>query len=122
MSPKRLFKSFKYALRGVGHLWRSEQNFRIQIIAGVLAIAAAWSFPLEVWQRITIVLLVSMVLILEIINSVIERLVDVLKSRIHPSVRDMKDMMAAAVLLSSFVALVIGGIILYPYIVQLWMK
>ena len=122
MSPKRLFKSFKYALRGFGHLWRSEQNFRIQIIAGVLAIAAAWSFPLEVWQRITIVLLVSMVLILEIINSVIERLVDVLKSRIHPSVRDMKDMMAAAVLLSSFVALVIGGIILYPYIVQLWMK
>ncbi|HBL39097.1 TPA: diacylglycerol kinase [Candidatus Uhrbacteria bacterium] len=122
MSLTQLLKSFRYAFRGFGHLWRSEQNFRLQVLAGALALAAAWILPLLVWQRITIVLLVAMVLVLEIINSVIERLADVLKSRIHPSVRDMKDMMATAVLLASFVALLIGGIILYPYLVQLWME
>lgn len=120
MNVNQLFKSFRYAVRGFGHLWRSEQNFRIQIFAGAVALAAAWFFPLSTWQRITIVLLVAMVLVLEIINSVIERLADVLKSRLHPSVRDMKDMMATAVLLASLVALIIGVIILYPFVVQLW--
>ena len=116
MKPKVFLKSIKYAGRGFAHLWKSEQNFRIQIIVGAIALILACYFPFEIWQRIIIILLVALVLILEIINSVFERLVDVLKSRIHPSVRDMKDMMATAVLIASVVALVIGVLLFYPMI------
>ncbi|KKW34809.1 MAG: diacylglycerol kinase [Candidatus Giovannonibacteria bacterium GW2011_GWA2_53_7] len=115
MNLKMLIKSFRYALRGFASMWRGEQNFRLQIFGGIVVFMLAWIFPLETWQRITLFLLVAMVLILEIINSVVERLADVIKSRIHPSIREMKDMMASAVLIASFVALVVGGIILYPY-------
>ncbi|KKW34433.1 MAG: diacylglycerol kinase [Candidatus Giovannonibacteria bacterium GW2011_GWA2_53_7] len=114
MSVKAFLKSIRYALRGTGSLWRSEQNFRIQVLAGVIVLVLMTLLPLETWERILLLLLVASVLVLEAINSVIERLVDVLKSRIHPSVRDMKDIMAATVLFASVLAAVIGAMILLP--------
>ncbi len=108
----------KYAVRGFKQLWKSEQNFRLQVVAGFVVLLAAWYFPFEAWERVTLILLVTMVLILEAVNSVFERLVDVLKSRVHPSVRDMKDIMAAAVLIASIVSLVIGVMLFYPVILE----
>jgi len=55
------------------------------------------------------------VLILELINTVVERVVDILKPRIHPYARLIKDLMAAVVLISSIVAVIVGIIIFYPY-------
>lgn len=112
------FVSVQHALRGIGVVLRSERHFRFQTLAGVVVLGLAFGLPLEVWQRVTLVLLVVMVLVLEMINSVVERLADVLKPRVHPSVRDMKDMMAGTVLLAAFTALVVGIMILYPYLVQ----
>lgn len=121
MSFKLFSKSVHYALRGLVHVWKSEQNFRVQTFLGIGVFVVMWMVPLETWQRIILCLLIAMVLILEIVNSVFERLIDVLKSRIHPSVRDMKDMMAAAVLMASVVAGIVGGLILYPTLSSLWM-
>ncbi|MBI2484838.1 diacylglycerol kinase [Candidatus Uhrbacteria bacterium] len=111
-----LGKSIFAAIRGAAHVWRSEQNFRIQIFAGLLAIVLAVMARLELWKLITIILLVAMVLILEVVNSVFERLLDLIKSRLHPSVRDMKDMLAAAVLLASLTALGIGVVFFLPWL------
>ena len=95
-------------------MWRSEQNFRIQIMVGILAIMLAVLVHLETWRIVAVILLVAMVLVLEVLNSVFERLLDVIKARLHPSVRDMKDMLAAAVLLASLTALVIGIVFFFP--------
>jgi len=56
------------------------------------------------------------VLIMELINTVFERVVDILKPRIHPYARVIKDLMAATVLITSIVAVIVGVIIFYPYI------
>ena len=71
---------------------------------------AIW-FRVNVFEWIVLLLLIGLVLTLELINSVFERIVDTFKPRIHPIVRDIKDIMAATVLLMSLVALVIGVMI-----------
>jgi diacylglycerol kinase len=62
------------------------------------------------------------VLVLEIINSIFERIVDVYKPRLNPYVRDIKDMMAAAVLIASLGAAIIGLMIFIPYLMDFWIK
>lgn len=117
MNFSLFFRSIGHALHGARSLWRNEQNIRIQVFVGLLAIVLSFVFPLEVWKRIIVVLLVGMVLAIEAINSVFERIVDLVKPRLHPSVQDMKDIMAAAVLMVSAAALLIGMVIFLPYII-----
>ena len=57
-------------------------------------------------------------LVMELINTVFERVVDILKPRVHPYARLIKDLMAATVLITSIVAVVVGIIIFYPYIIN----
>jgi diacylglycerol kinase len=60
-------------------------------------------------------LIIMWVLITELTNTVVERVVDILKPRIHPYARLVKDIMAAVVLISAVMAVVVGVIIFYPY-------
>ncbi|TSC84632.1 MAG: diacylglycerol kinase [Parcubacteria group bacterium Gr01-1014_13] len=119
MSLRRLLKSFVDAIRGLKHVFKSEQNFRIQVLVGFLVLAAAVYFPLRSWEVILIVLLVLLVLLVEILNTVFEYFSDLLKPRLHHYVGVIKDVMAGAVLLTSLVATVVGIIIFYPYLENL---
>jgi diacylglycerol kinase len=115
----RLAKSFVYAGRGLKHVFKSEQNFRIQIISGLIVLVAACVLPLQTWERILVMLLVLLVLLVEILNTVFEYVTDLLKPRLHHYVYVIKDIMAGAVLLTSFVALVVGFVIFFPYLENL---
>ena len=57
---------------------------------------------------------------MELVNSAVERVTDVLKPRINTYVKEIKDIMAAAVMLSSFTAIIIGLIIFIPYLLNLF--
>ena len=92
-------------------VFHSEQSFRLQSLAAVVIVLLAIWFRVNAFEWIVLLLMIGLVLTLELINSVFERIVDTFKPRIHPIVRDIKDIMAATVLLMSLVALVIGVII-----------
>ncbi|HBU27760.1 TPA: diacylglycerol kinase [Candidatus Uhrbacteria bacterium] len=114
------FSSISHALRGVYVVFRDERNFRIQTISAVLVLCAATLLQVRVWEYVLLLLLSSAVLILELFNSVIERMADGLKPRLQPIVRDIKDLMAGAVLLTAITAGIVGVIIFLPYAVQLF--
>lgn len=120
ISAKQLKQSVTHAFRGVRLVLRNEQNFRIQMIIGGIAILFGLFFRINANQFIVVLLLVMAVLTLEMINSIFERIVDTFKPRIHPAVRDIKDIMAGAVLISSFLAAIIGITIFWPYVVGLF--
>lgn len=120
MSLRRLMNSFVDAIRGLRHVFKSEQNFRIQVLVGFLVLAAAIYLPLRNWEVVLIILLVLLVLLVEILNTVFEYFSDLLKPRLHHYVRVIKDVMAGAVLITSAVAMVIGTIIFYPYLESLF--
>ena len=115
---KNLIKSFSHAWRGVKTLFKTEQSFRLQIFAAVLAVIFLGFLPVSFFEVVIILLLIVLVLVLEMINSIFERLVDTFKPRIHPVVGEIKDIMAAAVLLSSFFAAVIGVVIFLPHLLN----
>ena len=113
---KQLKQSFGFALHGLQTVFRFEQSFRLQCVAGIVVILFSFFLRISRNEFIIIMLLIAAVLTLEVINSIFERLVDAFKPRIHPLVKEVKDMMAAAVLLTSLFALVIGVLIFYPYV------
>src|SRR3989338_10703732 len=101
----RLIKSFSHALRGVCVVFKTEQSFRIQTGIAFLVLLLALFFHIQAFEWIILLLLVGSVLSLELINSIFERIVDTFKPRIHPVVKDIKDIMAGAVLLGSLLSL-----------------
>ena len=115
----RLVKSFSHAIRGVCVVFHSEQSFRIQTVIAVWVFILALFFHIRAFEWIILLLLVGSVLILELINSILERIVDAFKPRIHPVVKDIKDMMAGVVLLGSVISFFIGMTIFLPYVLKL---
>jgi len=116
---KRLFKSFKYAFSGMSKLIEKEQNFRIHMIVGIVVILFGIYFQLKQWEWVVVILMIALVLSFEILNTVFERLTDMLKPRVHQYVKEIKDVMSAAVLIAAFTSVVIGLIIFMPYLLGL---
>lgn len=115
LSIRRLLKSFHYASRGIGIAWQYEQSFRIQTLAALVVVFLIFWLAVPLWQAVALLLLIILVLTLELINSILERFVDVFKPRIHPMVQEIKDLMAGAVLIASVGALIVGFLIFAPY-------
>lgn len=112
----RLFKSFSYAFKGLFKTWREEQNLQIQTILSLIMIILGAYFKISLLEWALLVLIISLVLVAEIANSAVERITDVLRPRINSYVKEIKDIMAAGVLLSSLAAIIIGLIIFFPYL------
>lgn len=120
ISLKRLLHSFIDAARGLYFTFKNEQNFRVQILISAGVVAAMIYFPLKSWERILVVLMIIMVLTMELLNTALEYYADLLKPRLHHYVRVVKDIMAAAVLLTALGSLIIGIIIFYPHLINLF--
>ena len=111
----RLKKSFSHAFDGLAYAIRRERNFRIELLVGVVVLGMIFVLKVKNWEAILLILMIMWVLILELINTVLERIVDMLKPKVHPYSKLIKDVMAAVVLISAFVAVIVGIIIFYPY-------
>jgi diacylglycerol kinase len=117
---KRLFKSFGYAGKGLAKTWREEQNLHIHTLAGLVAIGFGVYFQIDRLEWLILVITILLVLLMEIVNSAVERVTDVLKPRIHGYVKEIKDIMAAAVLLASLGAVIVGLLIFGPRILGIF--
>lgn len=113
----RLSRSFFYAIKGIIFAIRNEKNFQIEILVGIIVVFAMFFFPLSGSERSLILLSIALVLTLELANTALERVMDILKPRVHPYARVIKDVMAGAVLLATLSAVAIGLVIFIPYIV-----
>ncbi len=114
-SLKKLARSFSHAIRGFRCVFK-EQNFKIQIAFAVIVIFFILFFGLKIWETVALVMMITLVLVLEIINSIFERIVDILEPRVHPYAKTIKDMMAAAVFIASLGAAFVGVVIFWSYL------
>ena len=114
-----LFKSFRHAWRGLRLAFRTEQNFRIHLALGLLVLIASLVFPVDPIGRWILLVVIMVVLVLELINSGMERLADLLKPRLDETVRDIKDLLAGAILLAGCFAVVIGILVFWKVILSI---
>ncbi|MBI5230195.1 MAG: diacylglycerol kinase family protein [Candidatus Magasanikbacteria bacterium] len=112
---RTLIKSFSCAARGIATVFREEQNFRIQLAGTFLVFMGMIYFQLKIWERSALMLVIIIVLVLELINSAMERFVDMTSPRLHAQAMDIKDIMAGAVFIASVGAAVVGVLIFFPY-------
>mgnify|MGYP003963063213 FL=1 len=85
------------------------------MIATVVVIFLGWYMQIKLWQWSLIVLMIAGVLILEMLNTVFERLLDLFKPRLHSYVKEVKDIMSAIVLVASIASVIIALLIFVPY-------
>jgi diacylglycerol kinase len=121
LSISQFIRSLKYALKGLYIVWKEEQSFRIQFFAAILVLILAFLLKIELWKIIVLIFISVFILVLEVLNSILERIVDALKPRINVFVEVIKDMMAAAVLLASLSSVIIGILIFWPHIKNLFL-
>jgi diacylglycerol kinase (ATP) len=99
--------SFRYAAQGLIYSFRSQRNFRIHVVTGAVV------FALGLWLQLPLEQLA--VLVLELINTATEAVVDLaIGRRFHPLARIAKDCAAAAVLVAAISSLVIAILLLLP--------
>jgi diacylglycerol kinase len=115
LEPQSFRQSVRYAWAGLRYVWKHEQNFRIQVVGAAIVLLLAFTLQISRAQWIVLILTVGAVLILELLNTTMERLTDLAQPRLHHYAKAMKDMMAAAVLLASLGAIIIGFLIFGPY-------
>jgi len=119
LSLSGMKKSFQHAWKGLKFVYKSEQNFRFQVVVAIITLSLSIIFPLRNWEIIIIILLILLVLVFEILNTAVEQLNDLLKPRMHHYVGVVKDAMAGAVFLTSLVALMVGLMIFLPHFINL---
>ncbi len=109
-------KSFRYAFSGVRTALREEPNFKIHILIAILAAILGFFLKLAPIEWLVFTLTVAMVLILELMNTSLEVMVDIVSPEIHEKAKIAKDIAAASVLLASISAVIVGIVIFLPKI------
>jgi len=110
-----LFVSFKYAWCGIGYAFQTQRNFRIHVCVGILAIGLGIILRLQAVEMAVIGLTSGLVLVMELLNTAIESVVDLtVKQNYHELAKIAKDCAAGAVLVSSLAAVLVAGVLLLP--------
>jgi len=116
---KKRLQSFRHAFAGIRNLLVYEHNFRIHLLAAVLAVLLGILLHLPLWKWALLSIVIFLVLITEAFNSAMEKLADVLSPEYNEKIKQLKDNCAAAVLLASVLAIIVGLIIFLPEIFKL---
>lgn len=117
---KRTFKgSVKNCLDGISYVTKSEKNFKREIALGIIALTLSYILKIDKIEFIIVLTMICLVLTTEIINTAIERAVDLVTKEYHELARIAKDVSAGSVLVTSIFALIIGIIIFIPKIITL---
>lgn len=118
MNIKKLLKSFKFAGEGLISVFKTEQNFRIEITVSLIVVALMIYLPLRGMEIAILSLTIASVLTMEILNTAVERLLDMITKKKNKNSKFLKDIMASAVLVNVLLAIVIGMAIFSQYFLE----
>jgi diacylglycerol kinase len=117
---KRLIRSFSYAFKGLIYATGTQLNFRIHLVLTTLALILGWYLHLSLNEWLWILLCIAIVLSVELLNTAIETLTDMVSPGYHKKAGHVKDIAAAAVTITAMFALTVGCIIFLPKIIHMF--
>jgi diacylglycerol kinase (ATP) len=110
---KRIVSAFYYSVEGLQSAWRSEYAFRQEILMLVIGTVCALSLKISAFEKFVLIGVLVLVLIVELINSAIEAVVDRISLEHHPLSKNAKDFGSAAVALTLGLAGAAWAVVLY---------
>lgn len=111
--------SFKYALRGIKEVVSSERNAKVHILFAILAIGLALLLKISLVEFLFVFFAILLVFFSEIINTALEKTLDLISQENNHMVQLTKDMMAGAVLVTAAGAVVVAIAVFGPHLWQL---
>jgi diacylglycerol kinase (ATP) len=110
---RRVFLATRYSWQGLRATWRKEEAFRQEVIVAAIALPVAWFLGETGMERALLVAVILNVLILELVNTAIENVVDRVGTDPHKLSGRAKDVGSAAVLMGIVLAAAVWGLILF---------
>ena len=108
-------KAFTYAFQGLVSAFKNEAAFKVHLLACVVVASAGLYVKITAAEWCVIIICCALVLISELINTAIEKLCDTIMPEKNENIKFIKDVAAAAVLISALCAVIIAIIIFTPY-------
>ena len=115
-SYRKFSRSFYYAFRGLRRLVATEQNARVHFVAALAVGILALALHVPRLEMAVLFFAIVLVFAIEITNTAIEKLLDLLHPDSHEQIAFIKDALAGAVLLAAIIALGVGIAVFYPYL------
>lgn len=119
---KKRIKAFGFAFSGLFQAFKCEKHLQLHSIIAVLVIVAGIFFDISIRKWLAVAGCITLVISLELINSAIEKLCDLYSTEQNPKIKYIKDVSAAAVLVASIFAAIVGVIIFWWDVVSLFLR
>jgi undecaprenol kinase len=117
---KRFVKGFAYAAKGIRAALEGQLNLKIHFGLAAAVIIAGLYVGLSSLEWCLILLAIGLVISLEMINTGIEKIVDLVTEEVHPLAAQAKDIAAGSVLVASIISAIVGWIVFKPYAIAWW--
>lgn len=106
-------QSLRHAMSGLRSAWKTQQNVRIHSVIAVSVLLLAVITGMSALEVAIVLVTISIVIVSELINTAVEILSDIMHPRVHRNVEILKDVSAAAVLVASVVAVLVGVLLFF---------
>jgi undecaprenol kinase len=114
----RYRETFKFAVEGIHSSFIQEKNIRFHVIFSMIVIIFASILSLSKIEWMFILFAITGMIVLEMVNTAIERVVDLVTDSYHPLAKQAKDIAAGAVLIYAILSVIIGIMIFFPKIMR----
>jgi diacylglycerol kinase (ATP) len=111
--PKKPLHSFRYAVEGVMHTFRTQRNMRFHFFTVILVLGTGLLYRLPRTDMLILLGTSALVLMAEMFNTAVEAVVDMITQSYHPAAKFAKDIAAGAVLIASINAVLVGLILFF---------
>lgn len=115
---KGRINSFQAAFHGLGYVLKTQKNAWIHLAATIGVLVLGFWLGISRLEWLAILLVIGLVWMAEILNTALEAIVDLASPEIHPLARIGKDVGAALVLITAFLAIAIGALVFIPAILE----
>ncbi|NDI86840.1 diacylglycerol kinase [Undibacterium crateris] len=109
---RRIFSAFFYSVDGFRAAWRNEHAFRQELVLVIIGIIVALILPVSAFEKLMMIAVLLQILVVELINSAIEAVVDRVSLERHRLSKNAKDFGSAAVLLTLIMAIATWAVVL----------
>lgn len=111
--PKNHLDSFRYAVEGIVHVFRTQRHMRFHFLTLILVLLIGILYKLDSTKLAILFVVVSGVLVAEMFNTAVESVVDMVMQAYHPLAKLAKDIAAGGVLIAAITAVVVGSILFF---------
>jgi len=105
---------FRFAFNVIKEAFIKERNFRIHLYITSIVLILSFYVQLNMMEWLFIIIAIYFVLVMELVNSLFERIIDYIKPEYHIQAKIIKDIAAGVVLLTATLSIIIGLIIFLP--------